>query len=116
MHWWEENMRYLKITFAGAMLWFAAETPAYCAGPGTVESGSALCGEEVLHVFNKVGKDYVVPREQDAYVAPTDYVINWKCGNEQNALSITCPVQTNQMHVHRQKADNAQWLYDCQVN
>lgn len=98
------------LLIAAVVLWAAFSTRS--SAVGTIYSGHANCEQPTLVIDGNSGP-VAVPREQDAYV-PVVPPIKWHCGAGNSQIN-ACPVQTNQLHVHRQKADNPEWLYDCQV-
>jgi hypothetical protein len=108
---WRVNMiRNLAAVLPVAALFLMQSSATHAVG--TVYSGSADCDALIL-VIDGLNGPVSVPREQDAYV-PVDPPIKYHCGSGTSQIN-ECPRQTNQFHVHRQKADNKQWLYDCQV-
>jgi hypothetical protein len=80
---------------------------------GTIHSGNAQCDQPILTIDGSAGP-VRVPREEDAWVPVNGNKIPWHCGAGEGQIN-DCPNHTNQLHVHRQKADNPEWLYDCQV-
>lgn len=83
---------------------------------GTVKSGNDQCNYDQLIIHGK--NELKLEREGDGYVDVSDPHVAWTCHNSNGKNddgSVDCPSQTNQFHAHRQKADNSQWLWDCQV-
>jgi len=80
---------------------------------GTIGNGSAYCEQQDLIVDGRNGA-VRIPREQSAFVPTASNIVAWHCGGGNGQIN-NCPIQTNQLYVHRQKADNPEWLYDCQV-
>ena len=105
-------IRTLAVFLAVAALFAMQSSTAIAVG--TIKSGHADCDQEILTIHGSAG-DVRVPREGDAYVPVSPgNKIPYHCGAGANQLN-DCPVQTNQLHVHRQKADNREWLFDCQI-
>lgn len=83
---------------------------------GTVKSGNAQCAYDQLIIHGST--ELKLEREGDGYVDVSDSHVAWTCHNangRNNDGSVDCPVQTNLFHAHRQKRDNSEWLWDCQV-
>jgi len=83
---------------------------------GTIGNGDAQCDLDQVIIHGV--RELILEREGDGYVDVSNPRVTWTCHNS-NGLNqdgvIQCPATTNLFHGHRQKADNSQWLYDCQV-
>jgi hypothetical protein len=81
-----------------------------------IDNGSRQCGwdQVIVHGVSEMR----VEKEGSGAVDVSDPRISWTCHNS-NGLNqddvIQCPSPTNRFYVHRQKADNDEWLYECRV-
>lgn len=85
-------------------------------GDAVIETGARNCGWDQVIVRGVT--ELRVEKEMDGSVDVSSPRINWTCHNsspkDEDGV-IDCPAQTNRFHVHRQKQDNDEWLYECQV-
>lgn len=108
----------VKTPYLIGLLGFAifVSYPAVGVATGTVKSGNDQCDYDQLIIHGKT--ELKLEREGDGYVDVTDPHVAWTCHNANGSNddgSVDCPSQTNQFHAHRQKRDNSEWLWDCQV-
>ena len=79
-----------------------------------IGNGTERCGAPDLIIYGVTPLH--LPREISGVVDVSDRKVHWYCADPTPFESNTvCPEQTNRFYVHRQKADNSEWLYECRV-
>lgn len=83
---------------------------------GVVGRGNEKCDWDQVVVHGVT--ELKVEKEMDGMVDVSNPRVKWTCHNSNNRDrdGVTeCPATTNRFLVHRQKADNDEWLYECRV-